>query len=266
MELSIQERLKDLRVERGLTLEQLAEQTHLSKSALGSYEGDKFKDISHYALIELAKFYEVTVDYLLGRSQTKNHPNADLADLRLSDDMIELLKSGRVDNSLLCELAAHPDFPRLMADLEIYVNGVAVKQVQTANAIVDTMSATIMKQYNPGLTDPQLRQLIAAHIDDDSFCRYVIQQDINKIALDLREAHKDDFFSVPEDNPLEDFLQTVEETASPDSDPEQAALAFICKRLKLNLKKLSEEEKKWLKKIAQKSDLLKNPNPQRGRK
>ena len=76
MELSIQERLKDLRVERGLTLEQLAEQTHLSKSALGSYEGDKFKDISHYALIELAKFYEVTVDYLLGRSLTKNHPNA----------------------------------------------------------------------------------------------------------------------------------------------------------------------------------------------
>ena len=166
----------------------------------------------------------------------------------------------------MCELAVHPDFPRLMADLEIYVNGTAVKQVQSANAIVDIMSATIMKQHNPGLSDLQLRQLVAAHIDDDSFCRYVIQQDINKIALDLREAHKDDFFSVPEDNPLEDFLQTAEETASPDSDPEQAALAFICKRLKLNLKKLSEEEKKWLKKIAQKSDLLKNPNPQRGRK
>ena len=80
-----------------------------------------------------------------------------------------------------------------MADLEIYVNGTAVKQVQSANAIVDIMSATIMKQYNPSLSDPQLRQLIAAHIDDDSFCRYVIQQDINGIALDLREAHKDDF-------------------------------------------------------------------------
>jgi hypothetical protein len=177
-----------------------------------------------------------------------------------------VLKSGRVDTSLLCELAVHPDFPRLMADLEIYVNGTAVKQVQSANAIVDIMSATIMKQHNPGLSDPQLRQLVAAHIDDDSFCRYVIQQDINKIALDLREAHKDDFFSVPEDNPLEDFLQTAEETASPDSDPEQAALAFICKRLKLNYGKLSEEERKWLKRIAQKSDLLKNPNPQRGRK
>jgi len=260
MELSIQERLKDLRVERGLTLEQLEEQVNLSKSALGSYEAKDFKDISHYAIIKLAKFYGVTADYLLGLSQTRNHPNADLADLRLSDDMIELLKSGLIDNSLLCELAVHPDFPRLMADLEIYVNGIAGKQVQSANAIVDTMSATIMKQYNPGLSDPQLRQLIAAHIDDDSFCRYVIQQDINKIAL------KDDFFSVPEDNPLEDFLQTADEVASEDGDPEQASLAFICKRLKLNLKKLSEEEKKWLKKIAQKSDLLKNPNPQRGRK
>ncbi len=124
MELSIQERLKDLRVERGLTLEQLEEQVNLSKSALGSYEAKDFKDISHYAIIKLAKFYGVTADYLLGLSQTRNHPNADLADLRLSDDMIELLKSGLVDNSLLCELATHPDFPRLMADLEIYVNGI----------------------------------------------------------------------------------------------------------------------------------------------
>ena len=62
MALTIQERLKDLRVERGLTLEQLGEQINLSKSALGSYEAEEFKDISHYALIKLAKFYGVTAD------------------------------------------------------------------------------------------------------------------------------------------------------------------------------------------------------------
>ena len=84
-------------------------------------------------------------------------------------DMIELLKSGLVDNSLLCELAVHPDFPRLKWLTLKSVNGVAIKQVQSANAIVDAVSATIVKQHNPGLSDPQLRQLIAAHIDDDSF-------------------------------------------------------------------------------------------------
>ncbi len=56
-------------MERGLTLEQ----THLSKFALDSYEADDFKDISHYALIKLAKFYSVTADYLLGLSETKNY-------------------------------------------------------------------------------------------------------------------------------------------------------------------------------------------------
>ncbi len=51
MALTVQEHLKDLRAEHGLTLEQLAEQTNLSNSALGSYEADAFKGI--YA--ELAK-------------------------------------------------------------------------------------------------------------------------------------------------------------------------------------------------------------------
>ena len=69
-----------------MTLEQLAEQTNLSKSALGSYEAEVFKDISHHALIKLAKFYDVTADYLLGLSEIKRHPNADLADLRLSEE------------------------------------------------------------------------------------------------------------------------------------------------------------------------------------
>ena len=89
---------------------------------------------------------------------------------------------------------------------------------------------------------------------------------LNGIALALRETHKDDFFSVPEDNPLKEMLETAGEIVSQDSDTEQAYLAFICKRLKLNFRKLSVEERKWLKKIAEKSDLLKNPKPQRGRR
>ena len=60
--LTIQERLKDLRVERGLTLEQLSVETGISKSALGKYEADDFKDISPFSMVELAKFYGVSTD------------------------------------------------------------------------------------------------------------------------------------------------------------------------------------------------------------
>ena len=44
-QISIQERLKDLRVEKGLTLEQLSQQTKIPASTLGSYESDDYKEI-----------------------------------------------------------------------------------------------------------------------------------------------------------------------------------------------------------------------------
>ena len=64
--LTIQEKLKDLRVERGLTLEELEAKVNISKSTLGSYESNDYKDISHTSLMILAKYYGVSVDYLLG--------------------------------------------------------------------------------------------------------------------------------------------------------------------------------------------------------
>ena len=57
VQLTIAERLKDLRViNKKLTLEQLAEQTGLSKSALGKYENEDCGDINNYAIQKLAKF------------------------------------------------------------------------------------------------------------------------------------------------------------------------------------------------------------------
>ena len=68
---TIQERLKDLRLNKGLKLEELAEQTGISKSALGSYEKDDYKEINHGNLILLADFYGVSLDYLFCRTENR---------------------------------------------------------------------------------------------------------------------------------------------------------------------------------------------------
>lgn len=94
--LTIQERLKDLRVERSLMLEQLSTETGISKSALGKYEADDFKDISPFSIVELAKFYGVSSDYLLGLTENKNHPNTELDALHLSDDAVDVLRDGQI--------------------------------------------------------------------------------------------------------------------------------------------------------------------------
>ena len=75
--------------------------------------------------------YGVSTDYLLAEIETKNHPNTELNALHLSDDMIALLCSGRLNNRLLCEMALHPGFPQLMTDIEICVNRIADMRMQT---------------------------------------------------------------------------------------------------------------------------------------
>ena len=45
--LGIQERLWELRKDKGLNLEELSKLTGISKSALGSYEKEDFKEINH---------------------------------------------------------------------------------------------------------------------------------------------------------------------------------------------------------------------------
>ena len=79
--ITIQERLKDLRTERHLKLEELAAVTGISKSALRSYENDELKEISHKNLVELAKFYGVSADYIPCRTENRNPPNLELTEL-----------------------------------------------------------------------------------------------------------------------------------------------------------------------------------------
>lgn len=72
-QITLQERLRDLRFERHLRLEDLSRKTGISTSALSSYENDDYKEINHGSLIKLARFYDVSVDYLLCLSENRSH-------------------------------------------------------------------------------------------------------------------------------------------------------------------------------------------------
>ena len=137
-QLSIQERLKDLRVEKGLTLEQLSRQTKITASTLGSYESDDYKEIPHRNIIDLAKFYGVSTDYLLGMTENRQLDNIFISDLHLSDAALSLLKDWKLNTLLLSELITHEQFQKLMFYLEIYVDSFADMQVKPLNFVVNT--------------------------------------------------------------------------------------------------------------------------------
>ena len=60
-------RLKELRLEKGLTLEQLAKELNVSDVAVGRWER-KQRVPNLEIVIAIAKFFNVTTDYLLGLS------------------------------------------------------------------------------------------------------------------------------------------------------------------------------------------------------
>ena len=265
IKLTIPERLKDLRVERHLTLEQLAEATGISKSALGKYETDDYKDISPYSIIELAKFYEVSTDYLLGVTETKNHPNADLHDLHLSDDMIALLKSGKINNRLLCEMAAHKDFQRLIVDMEIFVDRIADMRINDMNTVLDVTRRQVIEKYNPSENDLYVRTLELAQISEDDYFSHVVHNDIDGIMRDIRDAHKKDTMTADEKSPASEAQRQLETAMSYEgSEDEKKARVFLAS-LGIDYDKLTQEEFMTLINVLKKSAHMKSPYNQRGK-
>ena len=59
------ERLKELREEKGLSLKQLSKETGISDVAIGRWER-KVRIPNIEALIVIAKYFNVSADYLLG--------------------------------------------------------------------------------------------------------------------------------------------------------------------------------------------------------
>ena len=267
--LTIQERLRDLRDDSGLNLEQLSEATGLSKSALGNYESNEFKDISHYAIIKLAKFYGVTTDYLLGFSETKKHSTDDINSLKLSDELIDILQQGEINIPLFCELAAHKDFPKLLADIEIYVNRFASKVIEFVNTFVNTGREQIIEKCHPLQPDHILDMLSDIQVDEGNYFDKRIHDDMDTIVKDIREMHKgrnESALDDPNYDPITLMTKTLDELQQFKGSELEKRVFVFCKTNGIIYSKLTDEEKLWLTRIIQKSKKVQSAISQRGKK
>lgn len=68
--MKLAERLKELRKERGVRQEQVAVALDISMSAYCNYEQGKREPIAS-VLVRMADYYDVSLDYLLGRSDDR---------------------------------------------------------------------------------------------------------------------------------------------------------------------------------------------------
>ena len=59
------ERLKELREEKGVSIQKLSKEVHIGAASLCRWE-NKQADVKGEQLISLARYFDVSVDYLLG--------------------------------------------------------------------------------------------------------------------------------------------------------------------------------------------------------
>ena len=263
--LTIQERLKDLRVERGLTLEQLSAETGISKSALGKYEADDFNDISPFSMVELAKFYGVTTDYLLGLTGQKNHPNTELDALHLGDDAIEVLRTGKFNHRLLSELICHKDFQRFMLDAEIYVDRIADMRINDMNAVLGAVRQMALMKSGGDESDLHLRTLEVAQIREDEYFGSLIAGDLKDILRDIRSEHRPDTMTADETSLVATVQGQLQDAMNFEGSVEEKKIRAYLATIGLDYDALTKEEFVSLIGILKKSKYMKNPISQRGK-
>ena len=263
--LTIQERLKDLRVERGLTLEQLSAETGISKSALGKYEADDFKDISPFSMVELAKFYGVSTDYLLGLTEQKNHPNTELDALHLGDDAIEVLKTGKFNHRLLSELICHKDFQRFMLDAEIYVDRIADMWVKDMNAVLEAVRQMALMKNGGEENDLHLRTLEVAQIREDEYFGSLIADDLKDILRDIREQHRPDTMTADESSLVATVQGQLQDAVNFEGGVEEKKAKALLATLGIDYDAITMEQFVNLIEVLKLSKHLKTPISQRGK-
>ena len=263
--LTIQERLKDLRVERGLTLEQLSAETGISRSALGKYEADDFKDISPFSMVELAKFYGVSTDYLLGLTEQKNHPNTELDALHLGDDAIEVLRMGKFNHRLLSELICHKDFQRFMLDAEIYVDRIADMRVNDMNAVLEAVRQMALMKNGGDENDLYLRTLEVAQIREDEYFGSLIADDLKGILRDIRNDHRPDTMTADESSLAAAVQGQLQDAINFEGSSEEKKAKALLATLGIDYDAITMEQFVNLIEVLKLSKHLKTPISQRGK-
>ena len=265
VKLDTSERIKDLRVEKRLTMEQLAELTGLSSSAIGKYESGEYKDISAFATAKLADKLGVSTDYLLCRTENKNHPNTEQDALHLSDDAIEVLRTGKFNHRLLSELICHKDFQRFMLDAEIYVDRIADMRVNDMNAVLEAVRQMALMKNDGNENNLHLRTLEVAQIREDEYFGSLIADNLKGILRDIREQHRPDTMTADEATLVATVQGQLQDAMNFEGSVEEKKAKALLATLGIDYDAITMEQFVNLIEVLKLSKYLKSPINQRGK-
>jgi len=137
------ERIGDLRSGKGLSQKELAKILNITPSQMSRIENDKIKSIDSNVLIKMAKYFNVSVDFILDLTDISSQKNYDINELGLSEGAVKVFMSKSVDMQILNRVFEHKWFPNLVEQIKKYADDSYAAGVTAHNEIIDFATSSI---------------------------------------------------------------------------------------------------------------------------
>lgn len=215
------QRIQDLIKNRKITQAELAEKVGLSNSALSRYLQGRTTNLGDGFIIRIAKYFDVSTDFLLGETDIPDRKNYDIEELRLSAETAKLLYTGKVDASVLNQLIEHPRFPQLLLLLARYRDETMIAGINAMNQVLTFIRSLTLDQAN-------------LH-PENSVAAKNAAQDLKMLATPPVTADTNTI-----QNLFMQIVRDIKKNAESASEAQQAATTEVLKLLRENLTKDGE--------------------------
>lgn len=189
-------------------------------------------------------------------TENKKRPDAVLSDLHLSDGAVDVLRNGKFNHRLLCELIVHENFQRFMTDLEIYVDGYVSANIQNLNAGLEATRQMLKKKYAADENDLYMSTLKLGQIDEDEYFGRVLYDELVAILKNIKTEHRKDK-TTSDGSMIDNRMKELEDAQKHEGSADEKKIRTALKAIGINYDKLTEDERKLIKKILYKTAMLK---------
>ena len=215
------QRIQDLIKSRKITQAELAESIGLSSSTLSRYLQGRTTNLGDGFIIRIAKYFDVSTDFLLGETDIPDRKNYDIEELGLSAETAKLLYTGKVDASVLNQLVEHPRFPQLLLLLARYRDETMIAGINAMNQFLTFMRSLTLDQAN-------------LH-PEKSVAAKNVAKDLKLLATPPVTADTNTI-----QNLFMQIVRDIKKNAESNANEQQAVTAEVLKQLRENLTKDGE--------------------------
>ena len=136
-------RLMDLCKSRNISQAKLAEVIGVDRSALSRFLNGKTDSLSHEHVIRMAKYFNVSTDFLLGETDDPSRINYDIRELGLTVKAAECLYTRKVDPAILCRLLEQKRCGDLMHEIGLYLDETMASGIAAQNQLYNSLSSML---------------------------------------------------------------------------------------------------------------------------